>query len=621
MTSEPDASRIQQMLDSGDHLRAWAWASDRFRAKTTLVNAEALRRLANGLDPERVGWLPVKVTVLRTATLEPLVPYLAAQMITDRLLPDISLEEYGVIDPLILEEGSALYASEPDVVLLAVFLQDWSPQLYWEHNRHGPKDRNAIADNLVSRIESLVDCFRGRSSAKMLLLNFAVPPFAPGGIAESVGEDSLAETVHAMNRRLAALCQRHRSVYLLDYDRLIARCGTGTWTDPKLWYLSRNPLAGPSVAHLAREMGACMRAMFGRSRKCLVLDCDDTLWGGIVGEVGLGGIALGDDYPGNAFKDFQRAVLSLFDRGVILAINSKNNEADAMEVFERHPEMILREKHIACWRVNWQDKPANMREISEDLNIGLDSLVFLDDSVIERERMRHELPEVLTVELPSSPTHYARTLAGLGVFDTLTISEDDRKRGEQYRAQVERKKLRGRSTSVVDYYRSLEMEAEIRLADERYIGRVSQLTQKTNQFNLTTRRYSEKDIEAFCKSPASRVYVLRLQDRYGDSGLVGVAIVRTEPDEWELDTFLQSCRVIGRTVETALLALICADARGSGASRVVGRYIRTKKNKPVEEFYANHGFARIEGDEEDSVWALDLRGEIPQSPSWIRIRE
>jgi len=288
-------------------------------------------------------------------------------------------------------------------------------------------------------------------------------------------------------------------------------------------------------------------------KKCIILDLDNTLWGGIIGEDGIGGIKLGPTPEGRPFMDFQKHLLSLFQRGVLLAIASRNNLEDALKAMREHPHMVLREEHFASMRINWDDKISNIKAIAEEINIGLDSMIFIDDDKTNRERVKKALPEVLVVDLPEDPALYARTLMEIDDFSTLQLTEEDRKRGEAYTAQRHRADLR-KGADLSDYLESLKTVVKIGVANPATIGRIAQLTQKTNQFNMTTKRYLEADIVRKAESGHFLILSLGLKDKFEDMGIIGVAIVETAADAWRIDNFLMSCRAIGRKAEEAFLA-------------------------------------------------------------------
>jgi FkbH-like protein len=441
---------------------------------------------------------------------------------------------------------------------------------------------------------------------------------AGGGILDAQRADNAAEAIQRINRGLRALAGEHRGVYVLDYDALVARHGREKWGDARKWLTVRLPVASANLPHLAREWLRFLHPLAGKVAKCVAVDLDNTLWGGVIGEDGMNGIRLGAEYPGAAFQELQRALLDLKRRGILLAVCSKNNPADAMEALSGHPGMVLQPRDFAAMRINWNEKARNLREIAAELNIGLDTIAFLDDNPVERQQVREQAPEAIVIHLPQDPMGYSQAVRDCPWLERLTLSEEDRQRGEYYAAQRERVELERSVTSKEDFYRGLEQVAEIAPVNAQTLARVSQLTQKTNQFNLTTRRYTEQQIAEMAASPAWRVWSLRVKDRYADNGLVGVAIAKVDGQVCEIDSFLMSCRVIGRTLETALLAHLAADARERGAKILQGWFLATKKNAPAQEFYRDHGFEVAEQTAEGVLWKLDLQEKEIRTPEWIK---
>ncbi len=355
-------------------------------------------------------------------------------------------------------------------------------------------------------------------------------------------------------------------------------------------------------------------AVVGITKKCIVLDLDNTLWGGVVGEDGFDNIKLGDNPVGRAFVEFQKRLLALNQRGILLAVNSKNNFNDAIEVIQKHPSMILREDDFACVKINWDDKVSNLHKIAEELNIGLDSMVFFDDDRINQEYVRESLPEVLVVDLPRDSSQYAKILTEMKEFDAMRITEEDTKRSSMYLGQKKRKELEKKIGDFNEFLKQMNIEVEVKKADSFSIPRISQLTLKTNQFNLTTRRYQEEDVSKFSSSDDKIVECVQVSDKFGDNGITGTYIVEKKNDEeWIIDTFLLSCRIMGRGVEEIMINQIIENAKSSGIKRVKGEYIPTPKNKPAESFYEKLGFKK-----ENDFWVFNTDDKI-KKPEHIRV--
>jgi FkbH-like protein len=345
---------------------------------------------------------------------------------------------------------------------------------------------------------------------------------------------------------------------------------------------------------------------------------DNTLWGGVIGDDGLDGIRLGDDWPGNPYKAFQRAVLGLRDRGIVLAVASKNDEAVAAEVFRRHPEMLIKWNDLAAVRINWKPKSVNLRSIADELNIGVDSLVLFDDNPVERAEVRAGIPTVGVVEVPADPVHYRRALMESGYFDQVGLSAEDFDRADMYRTDRARRDLEHTAQSVEEFLRNLEMEAVVAPATDATLGRIAQLIGKTNQFNLTTRRHKPADLSRMMETDQFFVAGLRLRDRFGDQGLIAVAILERKGDSGWLDTFLMSCRVMNRGVERAMLAYLAEQARVMGCNRLIGEYRPTDRNRMVEGLLPEVGFIRDGENGGGILWRLDLaEGSLPW-PGHIR---
>jgi FkbH-like protein len=400
----------------------------------------------------------------------------------------------------------------------------------------------------------------------------------------------------------------------------VARHGNEHWHDERKWLTARLPIAAGYLLQMAREWMRFVVPLSGRTAKVLVVDLDNTLWGGVIGEDGMAGIKVGAEYPGAAYQALHRALLDLSRKGILLAVCSKNNLDDAMEALETHPGMLVRAKHFAALRINWTDKAQNLREIAQELNVGIDALAFLDDNAFEREQVRSALPEVKVIDLPKNPLEYASAVRNCAAFERLTLSAEDQQRTEMYAAQKQRAGAEQTFQSKEDFFRFLEQEAELEPVSDLTLARVAQLTQKTSQFNLTTRRYTEPQIADLVKLPEWNIFSIKVRDRFGDHGLVGVAITHDEGEQCEVDTFLLSCRVIGRTVETALLAHLAESAAQRGRKQLFGWFLPTRKNAPARNFYEQHGFERRATGSAGTLWTLDLQSSTLRCPEWIKLK-
>jgi FkbH-like protein len=556
----------------------------------------------------------VRIAILSSYVLDWLVPYLDAECRKAGLEPAFHVAPFNQYSQQVLNAASELYRFEPDVVFLALGLEDVCPQAL---SRAKGDDLEGARRRLVEEMLGLVEAIESNSKALMVLHDFYALGRDARGILQNRLANGLADWLAALNGELARALRARARSFLMPLDAVLGWVGHERSHHPKTWHMGSMRIGDAALPELARYSMRYVKALMGLTKKCVVLDLDGTLWGGIVGEGGAEGIALGPTAPGIEYVEFQRALLDLTRRGVLLAVCSKNNPEDALPVIRSHPHMVLREEHFAAMRVNWNNKADNIAEIAEELNIGLDSLIFIDDNPNERELIRQLLPEVMTVELPRDPSLYRRMLEGMPDFDLLALTAEDEKRAARYQANAKRRVERGAAASLDEYLRSLQIRAEIGIASPDALGRLVQMFNKTNQFNLTTRRYQAEDVTRFLQSDAHRVYGLRVADRFGDHGLVGTAVVRAEEGAWRIDSLLMSCRVMGLGVETAFLHRICADAAAQRVPRLVGEYVPTRKNVPVKSFYGDHGFALASDTDGRQEWALDVAARPVAMPSWI----
>ena len=614
-------SQIDAAIAEGRTGRALSLIRSYWFAEPSLANAPfVLDRIAK--TPGRPPVVACRMRILRSFTVEPLLPMVRASAACWGVDLSISLSDFNAYAQEILDPNSDLYHEPVDVLILAVQTRDIAPELWSRAADLSGSEMNAAADRVVQDFGGWIATLRSRTAAHLILHLLEQPAHPAAGIYDAQRLEGQSRAISRINEELVRLADEFPGVHVLDYDALVARHGRERWFDEKKWLTARMPIAAACLRHLVDQWIRYLLPLCGRQAKCLACDLDNTLWGGIIGEDGLHGIKLGADYPGAGFQQLQRAMLDLARRGVLLAICSKNNEADALEALRSHPEMLLRPDDFAILKINWQDKAQNLREIAAELNIGLDSLVLIDDNPVEREFVREVLPEVAVIDIDdSSPLKHAEALRSCPLFERLDASAEDRERSRMYSQQRERRQLESSAATVEDYLRSLEMTAEFGLADESTRQRVAQLTQKTNQLNATTRRYSEQEIQSFIQDPSAHVYWVRVLDRFGDNGIVGVMIVRDANGAWELDTFLMSCRVIGRTIEQTMLAFAAEEARRRGVKRLVGHFIPTAKNAPARDIYAANGFDLVEEQQNgQSSWQLDLATASLRSPEWIQLR-
>jgi FkbH-like protein len=536
----------------------------------------------------------IKIALLGSFTLDGLNETIKVKCSELKVGCDTFYGGYNRYNEEILNSKSNLYSFSPDVCFLILDTRNILGDLfYYPYNLSVDKRREFI-QNKINELNNLIKSFKEKSNSKLVISNFIIPTYSPYGIFETKTDYGLQEMVFDLNHKLNNICRDENSIYVYDINGFVSKHGEENVFDFQQYFFGDVKISLSYIPILANDLLGYIKPTLGLNKKCIVLDLDNTLWGGIVGEDGFNKIKLGPQPPGNTYVEFQKYLLSLHERGIILAVNSKNNLDDAIEVINNHPNMILRENHFGCLKINWNDKVTNLKEIAQELNIGLDSIVFIDDDPVNRDFVRETLPEVLTIELPKDPSLYVSTLTELNDFHVIKITEEDKQRGKMYTQQRMRVESEKNSTSFEEYLKQLNIKIHIKKADEFTIPRISQLTLKTNQFNLTTKRYQEEDIKTFSQDKKKIVGCARIEDKFGDNGITSVFIVKKDnEEEWIIDTFLLSCRVIGRGVEEGILDYIINEARKNNVKRIIGNFIPTKKNKPSESFLPNFGFEKV----------------------------
>ena len=560
----------------------------------------------------------IKIALLSSFTVKGVKETLFIKCCEIGVVPEIYVGDYNQYSQEILDLGSGLYKFQPDLIIIFIDVITILGNNYLLPYQVSSKQRKVWVNEKLKEIASLIQKIKENSSAKILLHNFEIPLYSPLGILENKQEFGFIESIETLNTGLRDAFKRDPQVHVLDYDSFCSNIGKQNIMDYKMYFLGDIKIDLQYIPKLCDEYLAYIKPLIQSTKKCIVLDLDNTLWGGIIGEDGLNGIKLGPDPEGKPFLEFQKYLLSLFNRGIALAINSNNNLEDALKVFREHPHMILKEGNFAAMQINWNDKISNMKAIAEEINIGTDSLVFIDDDKLNREIISSAFPEVLVVDLPEDAALYLKKLMELNEFNTYQITEEDKKRGRMYAEQRKRKEFKKSASDITEYLKNLKMVATIEKANSFNIPRISQLTQKTNQFNMTTRRYTEEDINKFSRSNNFLVLSVKIEDKFGDNGVTGAVIVKKGTESWRIDTFLLSCRVIGRKVEEVLLAYVMEQAINEDAKVLLGEFIHTEKNAPALEFYKNNGFKLVKKDSNAEVWEYGLTKKY-KSPDFIKV--
>ena len=575
-------------LCAGQVTRVWLslrYAAQAAQTRQTLVSLDRLV-----IQARRSAEPPVKAT-RRIAVLGSGVLGFWAGLLRPALFGyDIGCEiltgEYDQYQQEILDPSSQLAKFRPEIVVLAV---NWH-SLGLSGETAEPAD---TVRNLIDGMTALWRTCQQRYGAAVIQMNFEIPEVDPLGRLSGASPGGRARVIQRLNLELWDVAQQ-AGVAVLDVEQLAAATGKRTWSNPGMWIAAKQYPAADAVPLLTRNLAALVRAVCGLTSKCVVLDLDGTLWGGVIGEDGLGGIRLGGDAEGEAYTAFHEYLLGLRRRGIPLAVCSKNNEDDARSVFRQHPETVLKEDDFAVFLANWEPKSDNLRRIAARLNIGIDSLVFLDDNPVERNLVRRELPEVAVPELPDDPARYAEALHATYLFESLSLTDEDRRRADTYRENEQRTELAAGSTNLDEYLASLRMKVDLCPFDQPNLPRIVQLINKTNQFTLTTRRTTASEVNAWMENPACYTQFMRLHDRFGDSGLTGVMTAVREGETFRIVNWLMSCRVLGRRIENLMLASLMRHARRAGAVAVVGEYLPTAKNGQTADLFDRFGFERIE---------------------------
>lgn len=572
--------------------------------ETLLRKQKSIRRKL--LEQLGENFLPKRIAILNGSTTNDIKNILEIFLLGEGIKPAFYESDYNKFFEDAVFENPALENFQPEIIIVFTSVVNILnlPQL---------DDTPAEVDEKLSaefqRFKIIWENLSSKYNAIIVQNNFDAPCTQPEGNLDSFLPQSLSRFVARLNEKFADYATSHAGFYLNDINRLAAEVGLSRWHNRAQYHAYKFAMDYDIFPAVAKNLKRVICAALGKVKKCLVLDLDNTLWGGVIGEDGVAGISLGNETAeGEAYTEFQKYVKRLKNRGIILAVCSKNDEDVAKSGFS-HPDSVLTLEDFAIFLANWEPKNLNVAKISRELNIGLDSLVFLDDSPAEREIVRKNLPEVAVPEIDSADVFsYIRALEAEGYFDTLAISADDKRRGDFYRENQNRIAARENFSDYNEFLKSLEMTAEIFPFKEIYFDRIAQLTNKTNQFNLTTRRFTRAQIQQMAEDENFLTLCCRLKDKFGDNGIISVIVGEKKNSELRIILWLMSCRVLKRGVEDAMLNFLVDAAKNIGVEKITGYYFPTNKNKMVAELYKNFGFEKIS----DGVWNLRLADFLPR---------
>ncbi len=545
----------------------------------------------------------VRLAILSDNATQQLTNVLKGSLLEKGFHPEIYEAEFDTIATEVLDKKSGLFAFNPVCVWLNISSQAYRNRFYNAKAEEVHQLPAAYVSEICSFVSVLV-----AGGCQVIVNSLAFPQERSFGNYSARTLFSLYGSILEVNRLLSEPGGAKPPYHLNDVAYIASACGLDNWHDERLWTHGKYLCAPKNFPLLTSSVTDLIKTTFGKIVKCLVLDLDNTLWGGVIGDDGLDGIEIGELGPGEAFAQFQRYLLRLKERGIILAVCSKNDEEVARQPFREHPNMVLRESDFAVFIANWNAKSGNIQEIAKVLKLGLDSLAFIDDSPFERNEIRHALPELIVPEMPEDVSHYTSFLESENLFETTSFSDDDRHRAQMYREEAQRSTLELKSADITEYLRSLDMTMVCKPFDSLHLPRVAQLIQRSNQFNLRTQRFSEARCLECMNNPAEyATWYFRLRDKFGDYGLISAICAHILAGELHILEYVMSCRVLNRGVEQFTMAELVNFCKTRGLSSIVGEYIPTKKNKMVSGLYEQFGFKLAAQNGDSSVWKLNVR--------------
>jgi FkbH-like protein len=606
-------SQAKAAAGQGKHAAALAGLRACVRPDQAFVDQARVAAVLDAIDLSSLGLRPLRIALVAGSTMDHFSRLLRFWLADAGISAEILITPFDTAAQSVLDPSSALYGWRPDVVWLFTTQRDISIQLAPNASSEGIAE--AVAEAVAGR-RALWQILRERSGCLVI-----------DNTADTLADDPFGNLAGAAPWGRRALLRRYNTelvclppgVVIFDLDHVAGMLGRRLWHDPRYWFHSRHAFALDASGPIAHAAARLIAGALGLAKKCLVVDLDNTLWGGVIGDDGLAGIALGAGNDGEAFKAFQHFIKALRDRGIILAACSKNDPEIAASVFRDHPDCVLKLDDFAVFVANWNNKADNIRDIAATLNIGLDAIAFVDDNPMERDIVRRNLPEVAVLELPDDPAGFVGALARSGWFEAIRFSTEDVARNRYYQENAQRAASRSRFVDMDGYLADLAMVGTLGAADPLQLPRLAQLINKSNQFHLTGTRYSETELLAIAARPGWIVRHLRLQDRFGDNGLIAGVVLNRVDDTLHVDTWVMSCRVLGRTVEEFIANEILSVALAEGCSWLAGRYVSSRKNGLVADLFGRLGFTCTGETDTGTDWRLAVHCRPAGWKTWVRV--
>jgi FkbH-like protein len=572
----------------------------------TVKSYSRMKLLISKLDSTINDNSSLKFLVLRNFTIEPLLNFLEIDCKILGLNLDVEL---GNFDAISQDCSSGDFDLERfEFIGLFQVLETLSPALGSRFTQIGVETSNSEIDRIISQLRMNLSALRSKSTSPIFINTFPLPDYPAFGLSDSRNPVGQFDAILKLNSEIRNISRDFTAVYVLDLFETLARCGSSVSFDERMWRIALNPFSSKGMIEISKDLSRIIKALVLPRKKCLILDCDGVLWSGVIGEEGLKFMNL----------SVQKLALDLQSAGVFIALASKNNEIDVLEILDNDERVVLKKEHLAAWEINWNDKAENIQKIAKYLNIGLESLVFVDDNLFECNLVRELLPEVSVLHFDGREDNFRRLMIESGLFDTLTITNEDKIKSKAYSDNLQREAMLNSTSTFQEYLRNLGIEVEIGIMRVELIPRIAQLSQKTNQFNLTTERLSESNFHSILNNPLKKVLYLRARDKIAELGIVGIAILTFNKDHIFIDNLVLSCRALGRGIEIAFLSEIKRFAEQSGHQKIVSRFIESPKNAQVSDYYAKNGFTDS-NDFGSGYFEIILDQGIDYGPDWITV--